>query len=86
MRVPGSGRRILPATRPVDFRKGRGGLAPLARNELRKGVFTGMAFVFRAKGPGRMKLIFRDGTGLAMICKRLDKTRFARPAPPRSRP
>ena len=67
MRVPGSGKRILLATRPVDFRKGYDGLATLVRSELCKGIFTGMVFVFRAKRSDRLKLIFRDGTGLVMM-------------------
>ena len=81
MRVPGRGKRILLATRPVDFRKGHDGLATLVRSELRKDIFTGTVFVFRAKRSDRLKLIFWDGTGLVMIYKRLDKTRFAWPAP-----
>ena len=80
MRVPGRGARLLPAAKPADFRKGRDGLAALARNELRKDMFTGTALVFRANRADRMKLVFRDGTGPALACNRLDRNSFARPA------
>ena len=80
MRIPGRGARILLATKPVDFRKGHDGLAALVRNELRKDLFTGTVFVFRAKRADRLKLVFWDGTGLALVCKRLDRNSFAWPA------
>ena len=60
MRVPGRGARLLPAAKPADFRKGRDGLAALARNELRKDLFTGTVFVFRAKRADRLKFAFRN--------------------------
>lgn len=67
------------ATQPVDFRKGRDGLAALVQSVLRKGPFTGTIFVFRAKRPDRLKLLCRDGGGLVMACKRLEGTTYAWP-------
>ena len=49
MIFPSNRVRILVATQPVDFRKGRDGLAALVQSVLRKGPFTGTIFVFRAK-------------------------------------
>jgi len=63
--------RIMVATRPVDFRKGHDGLAAIIQNQLREDPFTRTVFVFRSKRADRMKLLFRDGTGLVMTCKRL---------------
>ena len=60
MRVPGRGARLLPAAQPMDFRKGRDGLAALARNELRKDIFTGTVFVFRSQRADRLKSAFRN--------------------------
>ena len=71
--------RILVATRPVDFRKGHDGLAALVQNVLRKDPFTGTVFVFRAKRADRLKLLYWDGSGLVLVCKRLEADRFAWP-------
>jgi transposase len=64
----------------VDFRKGHNGLAALVKNELRKEPFTGTVFVFRSKRADRLKLLFWDGTGLVMTCKRLEEHTFVWPA------
>ncbi len=56
------------------------GLAALVKNELRKGPFTGTAFVLRAKRADRLKLLYWDGTGLVMAYKRLEGTTFTWPA------
>ena len=58
------------ATKPVDFRKGHDGLAALVKNELRKEPFTGTVFVFRARRPDRLKLLYWDGTGLVLLLLR----------------
>ncbi len=47
--APGSGVRVLVATKPVDFRKGLDGLAALVQEHLRLDPFSGTVFVFRAK-------------------------------------
>jgi len=49
---------IMVATKPMDFRKGHGGLAALAKNELYKDPFTGTVFVFRSRKVDRLKLIY----------------------------
>jgi transposase len=77
---PTNGVRILVATAPVDFRKGHDGLAALVSNELDKNPFTGTVFVFRAKRPDRLKLLYWDGSGLVMAYKRLEDHVFAWPA------
>ncbi len=71
--------RILVATRPVDFRKGHDGLAALVQNELLKDPFDGTVFVFRSKRSDRLKLVYRDGSGLVMSYKRLEAHGFAWP-------
>jgi len=75
---------IVIATRPVDFRKGHDGLAALVKNELRKEPFTGTVFVIRAKRADRLKLLYRDGTGLVMTYMRAGNcTKSPRPGPRR---
>ncbi len=80
MLMPSRGVRILVATKPVDFRKGHDGLAPLVQSTLAEDPFTGTVFVFRAKRADRMKILFWDGSGLVMAYKRLEESSFAWPA------
>ncbi len=80
MIFPSNRVRIVIATKPVDFRKGHDGLAALVKNGLRKEPFAGTVFVFRARRADRPKLLYRDGTGLAMSYKRLEETTFIWPA------
>jgi transposase len=67
------------ATRPVDFRKGAEGLAALVREEMKADPFCGAIYVFRAKRADRVKLIFWDGTGMVLVCKRLEDGKFRWP-------
>ena len=64
--------RVLVATRPVDFRKGMGGLAALVKDELLKDPYSGVVYVFRAKRADRVKMIYWDGTGLWLLAKTLE--------------
>lgn len=72
--------RILVATQPVDVRKGQDGLTALVQSMLRKDPFTGTVSGLRPKRADRLKLLFWDGSGLVMACKRLEETTFTRPA------
>ena len=47
MNVAGTGMRVVVATRPVDFRKGHGGLAAVVEHELGLDPYSGVAVVFR---------------------------------------
>lgn len=80
MIVPSNRVRILVATKSIDFRKGHDSLATMVKNELRKDPFTGTVFVFRAKKADRLRLLYWDGTGLVMACKRLEEHSFIWPA------
>jgi len=71
--------RIMVATKPGDFRKGRDGLAELAKNELHKDPFTGTVFVFRSCKADRLKLIYWDGSGIVLAYKRLEEYTFTWP-------
>jgi transposase len=77
--VPSGGVRVLVATRPVDFRKGVEGLAALVREAMGGDPFNGTVWVFRAKRADRVKLIFWDGTGMVLLCKRLEDGKFRWP-------
>jgi transposase len=78
--TPPAGVRVLIATRPVDFRRGADGLAATVQTILRQDPFCGTIFVFRSKRADRVKLLVYDGTGLVLIWKRLEGSRFKWPA------
>lgn len=67
---------VFVATKPVDFRKGQDGLAALVQSHLQKKPFDGAVYMFRAKRADRLKMIWWDGTGLAIAYKRLEQNTF----------
>lgn len=80
MQMPSQGARIPVATKPVDFRKGYDGLAALVQSTLAEDPFTDTVFVFRSMRADQMRILFRDGSGLVMACKRLAESTFTWPA------
>jgi transposase len=77
--VLAGGIKVLVATRPVDFRKGMGGLAALVQDALLKDPYSGVIYVFRAKRADRVKMIWWDGTGLWLLAKTLEQGAFSWP-------
>ena len=71
--------RVLIAAKPVDFRKGAGGLAALAKEVLAQDPFSGAIIVFRAKRADRVKILVWDGSGLVLVWKRLEEGAFKWP-------
>lgn len=80
MIVPPTGIRVLVATKPVDFRRGMDGLAAYVQQNMQTDPFSGIVYVFRAKRADRVKLLFWDGTGVCLLSKRLEGSRFHWPA------
>ena len=72
-------RRVLIATKPVDFRKGAMGLAAIVEAEFKVDPFSGVIYVFRSKRADRIKLLFWDGTGVCLLIKRLEDSKFRWP-------
>ena len=79
MICPDQAVRIVIATKPVDFRKGHDGLAAMAHTELGFAPKAGVMVVFRSKRGDRIKVMFWDCSGIAMIYKRLEQGSFAWP-------
>lgn len=79
MIAPGADLKIYMATRPVDFRRGLDGLAAAVQEMLGLDPFVGAAFVFRAKRADRIKILVWDGTGLVLVYKRLEGSKFVWP-------
>nr|WP_295462400.1 IS66 family insertion sequence element accessory protein TnpB [Mesorhizobium sp.] len=79
MIAPGADLKIYMATCPVDFRRGMDGLAAAVQEMLDLDPFAGAAFVFRAKRADRIKILVWDGTGLVLVYKRLEGSKFVWP-------
>lgn len=75
----GAGARVMVATRLVDFRKGADSLAALVGAEYGGDPYSGVIYVFRAKGADRVKFVWWDGTGLCLMAKNLETGGFKRP-------
>jgi transposase len=73
------GLRILVASRPIDFRRGMDSLSTLVKETLAIDPYAGDVFVFRAKRADRLKILVRDGSGLVLLSKRLERGRFTWP-------
>jgi transposase len=79
MIAPGADLKIYMATRPVDFRRGLDGLAAAVQEILGLDPYSGAAFVFRAKRADRIKILVWDRTGLVLVHKRLEGSKFVWP-------
>jgi transposase len=79
MIAPGADLKIYMATRPVDFRRGMDGLAAAVQEILGLDPHVGAAFGFRAKRADRIKILVWDGTGLVLVYKRLEGSKFVWP-------
>ena len=49
------------------------------QGELKADPFSGVIYVFRAKRADRVKLLFWDGTGVCLLAKRLEGSKFRWP-------
>ena len=79
MIAPGADLKIYMATRPVDFRRGLDGLAAAVQEILALDPYCGTAFVFRAQRANRIKILVWDRTGLVLVHKRLEGSKFVWP-------
>ena len=74
-----AGTRIWIACGLTDLRNGFDGLAALVQTELAEDPFSGQLFVFRGRRGDRLKVLWWDGDGLCLYCKRLERGRFVWP-------
>jgi transposase len=79
MITAGAEKRVLVATKPVDFRKQADGLAAIVQAALGADPFCGTVYVFRPKRTDRVKLLWWDGTGICLMTKRLESGQFRWP-------
>lgn len=70
--------KVFAATKPVDLRMSYDTLFAYCRDHIKKDPLSGHVFLFLNKNRDRLKVIFWDGTGLVLICKRLEEGRFTK--------
>lgn len=71
--------KIFVAMEPCDMRRGYNGLLALVGEKLREDIRSGALFVFTNKARRLLKVLYWDGTGLWLLCKRLEKGTFSWP-------
>jgi len=64
---------------PCDMRKSFNTLQALVEGAMKRDIAAGDLFVFVAKSRKRAKVLYFDGTGLCLFCKRLETGKFAAP-------
>jgi transposase len=63
----------------TDLRRGFNGLSALVQTQLEKSPMSGQVFIFRGRRGDLVKLIWFDGDGLCLFCKRLERGKFVWP-------
>jgi transposase len=71
--------KVFLALEPVDMRKGFSGLMAIAAERLREDPRKGALLVFTNRRRSRLKILYFDGTGMWLLCKRLERGTFAWP-------
>jgi transposase len=71
--------RVFVYREPVDMRKAYDTLSALVVEAMKKSLLSGDVFVFIGRTRKRAKALYFDGTGLCLLCKRLEAGHFAAP-------
>jgi transposase len=64
---------------PVDMRKSFDSLAFLVTEQMGRDVLAGEMFLFVSRDRRKARVLFYDGTGLCLYCKRLARGQFSPP-------
>ncbi len=68
--------RVWLHTAPTDMRKSYNGLSALVRMKLAEDPLSGQLFVFVNRRHTQMKILYFDGGGYCLWCKRLEQGQF----------
>ena len=79
MITPPGNTQIWIAAGVTDLRRGFTGLSALVQTKLEKSPMSGQVFIFRGRRGDLVKLIWFDGDGLCLFCKRLERGKFVWP-------
>lgn len=71
--------KVFVALEPCDMRKSFNGLEALVAERLNESVNNGALFLFTNKRRNRLKVLYWDGSGLWVLCKRLEEGVFSWP-------
>jgi len=71
--------RVFVYREPVDMRKAYDTLSALVEGSMKKKLLSGDVFAFIGRTRKRAKALYFDGTGLCLLCKRLETGHFAAP-------
>jgi transposase len=71
-----AGTRVWLVAGVTDMRRGFDGLAANVQTALDANPFGGHVFVFRGKRGDLIKVLWWDGYGRCLFCKRLERGRF----------
>jgi transposase len=74
-----AGTRVWLVAGVTDMRRGFDGLAAIVQTALDINPFGGHVFVFRGKRGDLIKVLWWDGHGLCLFCKRLEPGHFVWP-------
>jgi len=77
-----SGVEIFVALEPIDLRYSFDRLSGLAKEQVGYDARSGALFVFFGRRRDALKVLFFDGSGMAIFYKRLDRGTFQVPEPP----
>ena len=77
--IPFAPAQVFLAIEPVDMRKSFRGLSNLTRNILTKNPKSGCYFVFANRLQTLLKILYWDGTGYCLFCKKLKRSRIQWP-------
>lgn len=70
--------KVFVAKEPTDMRASYDTLFAKAKGVLNQDPFSGHLFVFINSKRNSIKCLYYDGTGLVLLCKRLEKSTFSR--------
>jgi transposase len=70
--------KVFVCKEPTDMRASYDTLFAKAKGVLNQDPFSGHLFVFINRHRSSIKCLYWDGTGLVLVCKRLDKGVFSR--------
>ena len=79
MLLPQSNLRVWLCTAATDMRKSYKGLSAMVKRELGDNPLSGEMFVFVNRKRTQMKILYFDGDGYALWCKRLEQGQFVIP-------
>jgi transposase len=81
----GRNRRVFAHTEPCDLRKHFDSLAAIVTGSMKRPLLSGDLFLFVNRSRKRAKVLYFDGTGLCVLCKRLERGKFAALWEPKAR-